>query len=104
VFIDTGARLAEVAGLKLEGEDGGDVDLEGGVLRVTGKGRRQRLLPIGARTTKAIDRYLRKRAQSHYATLPWLWIGKKGRLTDSGIRQMVWQRSLDAGIGQFTRT
>jgi site-specific recombinase XerD len=98
VFIDTGARLAEVTGLRLDSEDGGDMDLDGRVLRVTGKGRRQRLLAIGAKTTKAVDRYLRKRGQSPYRDLPWLWLGKKGRMTDSGIRQMVWRRSTEAGL------
>jgi site-specific recombinase XerD len=98
VFIDTGARLAEVSNLRLDSEDGSDLDLDGGVLRVLGKGRRQRLLAIGAKTTKAIDRYLRKRSQRPDAELPWLWLGKKGRMTDSGIRQMVWRRSTEAGI------
>jgi site-specific recombinase XerD len=81
-----------VAGLRLDTDDGGDIDLEGGVLRVTGKGRRQRLLPIGARTTKAIDRYLRKRAQAPGADEPWLWLGRKGdlmRLTGWKSRSMV---------------
>jgi site-specific recombinase XerD len=99
-FIDTGARLSEVANLRIDSEDGADIDLDGGVLRVTGKGQRQRVLPIGARTVKAIDRYLRKRAQHPQAALPWLWLGKKGRMTDSGIRQMVWRRSEEAGIGR----
>lgn len=101
VFIDTGARLSELADLRLDTEDGGDVDLDGGVLRVTGKGRRQRLLPVGAKATKALDRYLRRRAQHPQAVLPWLWIGAKGRMTGSGIRQMVWRRSEEAGIGRI---
>jgi len=101
VFIDTGARLGEVASLKLAGEDGGDVDLNGGVLRVLGKGRRQRLLPVGARTVKGIDRYLRKRRQHPAAETPWLWLGRRGQMTSSGIRQMIWRRSDDAGIGRI---
>jgi site-specific recombinase XerD len=100
-FIDTGARLAEVANLQLDSEDGGDVDLDGGVLRVLGKGRRQRLLPIGARTVKALDRYIRARARHPRAVEPWLWIGSRGRMTPSGIRQMVWRRSEQAGIGRI---
>src|SRR6266542_2053472 len=101
VFIDSGARLAEVAGLRLLSEDGGDVDLDGGVLRVLGKGRRSRLVPIGPKAARAVDRYLRKRTQHHHAALPNLWIGKKGPMTGSGIRQMVWKRSTAAGIGRI---
>jgi site-specific recombinase XerC len=56
VFIDCGARLSEVANLRVE-----DVDLDIQTLTVIGKGSRVRVLPIGARTVKAIDRYLRAR-------------------------------------------
>jgi site-specific recombinase XerD len=77
-FLDTGARLAEVADLRLDSEDGPDLDLDGGVVRALGKGRRQRLLSIGAKATKALDRYLRKRGQHPHADLPWVWLGKKG--------------------------
>jgi site-specific recombinase XerD len=101
VFIDSGARLGEVAGLQLVAEDGGDVDLDGGVLRVLGKGRRQRLIPVGPRTVKAIDRYIRKRSQHPSADTPWLWLGRRGQMTASGIRQMLWKRSEDAGIGRI---
>jgi site-specific recombinase XerD len=97
-FLDTGARLAEVANLRLDFEDGPDLDLDGGVVRVLGKGRRTRLLSIGAKAAKALDRYLRKRNQHPQAELPWLWLGKKGRMTGSGIRQMFWRRSGEAGI------
>jgi site-specific recombinase XerD len=101
VFIDSGARLGEVAGLQLVSEDGGDVDLDGGVLRVLGKGRRQRLIPVGPRTVKAIDRYIRKRSQHPSADTPWLWLGRRGQMTNSGIRQMLWKRSEAAGIGRI---
>jgi site-specific recombinase XerD len=98
VFLDSGIRLAELAGIRLETPDGSDVDLDGGVLRVTGKGRRTRLVAVGPRTVQALDRYGRKRAQHPHAALPWLWLGKRGQMTTSGIRQMVWRRSTEAGI------
>jgi integrase len=47
---------------------------------------------------KAIDRYLRTRHTHAHAALPWLWLGEKGRLTDSGIVQMLKRRSRDAGV------
>lgn len=101
VFVDTGARLGEVAGLRITSADGGDVDLDGGVLRVLGKGRRQRLLPVGVRTVKALDRYLRKRSQHPAVSTPWMWLGRRGQMTASGIRQMILRRSEDAGIGHI---
>jgi site-specific recombinase XerD len=96
VLIDTGARVAEVAGLRLD-ED--SVDLDEGTLTVLGKGRRIRALPIGAKAIRALDRYLRARAQHPWADEVWLWIGQKGRLTDSGIRQLLERRGVEAGIG-----
>jgi site-specific recombinase XerD len=98
ILIDTGARVAELAGLALEGEN--IVDLDQGVVTVLGKGRRIRVLPIGAKAVRALDRYLRARSQHPYAVEPWLWLGQKGRMTDSGIRQMLERRGLEAGIGK----
>jgi len=33
------------------------------------------------------------------ASLPWLWLGKRGRFTDSGVLQMVRNRGEQAGLG-----
>jgi site-specific recombinase XerD len=93
VFINTGARLAEVAGLNLE-----NVDLDRDELWVVGKGRRERALPIGPKTVKAIDRYLRARRRHKDAALSSLWLGPKGKLTNSGIAQMLKRRCRDADI------
>jgi site-specific recombinase XerD len=103
VLVDTGARRAEVAGLRFTPEDEttNDVDLDQEVLRVIGKGRRERVIPIGRQTVKALDRYLRKRALHPDATLPWLWLGHKGRLTDTGIFQLVRRRGRQAGLGDI---
>jgi len=91
LFIDTGARRAEVANLRWTpaDPDTNDIDLDAGLVRVLGKGRRERLLSIGMKTVKSLDRYLRLREGHAAAATPWLWLGLKGRLTDSGIAQMV---------------
>jgi site-specific recombinase XerD len=99
VFIDTGARLAEVRDLRLRPES--DVDLDGATLRVVGKGDRVRHLPIGRKTVRALDRYLRMRPRHPRADEPWLWLGLKGKMTESGIRQMMQRRSEDAGLGRI---
>lgn len=103
VLIDTGMRRAECAGLRLnpQDEDNNDVDLDQGLLRIMGKGRRERILPIGAKTVKALDRYLRLRARHHAADQEWLWLGHKGGMTDSGIAQVVRRRGRQAGLGDL---
>lgn len=93
-LLDTGARLAEAANLKVD-----NLDLrELGVALVLGKGRRERTLPMGPTTLKAVDRYLRIRARRRGGDSPWLWLGGKGRFTNSGIQQMLKRRSRQAGI------
>lgn len=101
VFIDTGARRAEVANLRYipADETSNDVDLDQGILRVLGKGRRERVVAAGAKTVRALDRYVRMRQRSSHAELPWLWVGRKGRMTDSGIAQVVRERGRQAGLG-----
>jgi site-specific recombinase XerD len=94
VFIDTGARLAEVAGLTV-----GDVNLDSGSVRYTGKGRRIRFNPIGNKTIRALDRYLRLRGRRSDASLPNLWLGRSGPMTAFGIDEAVRRRAASAGIG-----
>ena len=103
VFIDTGARRAEIEGLRWTPADDetNDVDLNTGVLRVIGKGRRERILPVGARSVKALDRYIRLRARHPSAALPWLWLGRKGRMTETGIFQVIRRRGQQAGLGDI---
>ena len=93
IFVDTGARRAEVLGLTLD-----DVDLDGGLLRVTGKGSRTRHVAIGAATTRAVDRYLRARARHPSASLARLWLGKKGALGETGLADLVGRRGREAGL------
>ena len=100
LFLDTGARRSEIAGLRLNPDDPGsnDVDLARGEIRVMGKGGRERVVPIGSKTVKALDRYLRARAQRPDAHLAELWLGKYGPMTDGGLGQMLSHRCRQAGL------
>ena len=101
MFIDTGARLGEATNIRWGPDDDSlnDVDLERGQLRVLGKGGRERILAIGRKTVRALDRYIRVRARRRDASLPYLWLGIKGQMTDSGIRQVIRRRGQEAGLG-----
>lgn len=50
----SGLRVSELCGARLE-----HLDLERGLIRVTGKGSKTRLVPVGSRAREAIGRYLR---------------------------------------------
>ena len=95
LFLDSGLRLAEMAGLSVD-----DVDDELDVAHVLGKGRRPRAAPFGAKTAQALDRYLYERSKHQQAHLPSLWLGEKGKgpLTESGIARIVRRRGEQAGI------
>lgn len=100
VFIDSGLRLSEVANLRLtDDDDTNDVDLDRSILRVVRKGRREGVAFIGKNTNVALDRYIRRaRARHPKAHLEWLFLGRKGRVTPSGMRQIVERRGEQAGI------
>ena len=50
----TGARISEVCGLSV-----GDLDLEAGLVRLYGKGEKERLVPVGSCARRALDDWLR---------------------------------------------
>jgi site-specific recombinase XerD len=93
LFFDTGMRRGELAGLRVE-----DVDFEHDVAIVMGKGRRPRACPFGRKTAQALDRYLRVRGRHTYAETEWLWLGKQGRLGETGVEQVVKRRGREAGL------
>jgi integrase/recombinase XerD len=53
MLIDTGLRASELVGLTL-----GDINLEDGLLKVYGKGNKERVVPIGAKVQRALWKYL----------------------------------------------
>jgi site-specific recombinase XerD len=93
MFVATGIRLGEMTGLRVE-----DVDLDEQVALVVGKGDRGRYVAFGNKATYALDRYLRERRRHAWAEEPWLWLGTKGRLGDSGITQILRRRAEQAGV------
>jgi site-specific recombinase XerD len=94
LFVDTGIRVAEMCGI---GQD--DLDMRADQVTIRGKGDRVRILPFGAKTGTALERYLRLRARHKLAGLPWLWLGGRGReMTPSGVTQMLERRANLAGL------
>ncbi len=95
VLYDTGIRLAECTGLTLD-----DVDIaDRREVRVLGKGRKERTVPMGANAARALGRYIRARRAHREQDRPQLWLGVRGPMTPSGIRQVLERRGTEAGIG-----
>jgi integrase len=93
LLIATGMRAGELVGMRVS-----DLDRDAQVAFVVGKARRPRACPYGAKAAQAIDRYLRVRGRHTQASSERLWLGSKGGLTDSGLRQMMERRGIQAGI------
>jgi len=78
-----GVRVSELAGLNLE-----DLDRSEGWLRVLGKGRKQRQVPLPGKAAGALERYLAERpvVREEHA----VFLNHRGkRLSDRGIRGIV---------------
>ena len=56
LFYSTGVRLSELCGVNLE-----DLDLLADQVKVRGKGRKERIVPVGSRAVLALRRYLNLR-------------------------------------------
>lgn len=103
VLFDTGARRHEVASLRYSptDPDDRDVDLRRGLVHVLGKGGKDNYIALTNKTLTAIEDYLRARRKHPHADEPWLWLGKRGRLTDSGIAQAIRDRGLRVGLSNL---
>jgi integrase/recombinase XerC len=83
-----GLRVSEVVGL-----DDADLDFEGSVLRVRGKGRRERMAPLGSYALRALRRWLPlRKLHRHQAAGPAapVFVNKFGRrLTTRSVARML---------------
>jgi integrase/recombinase XerC len=101
LFYSTGMRLSELAGLSLE-----SVDLLADQARVRGKGRKERIVPIGSRAVLALRRYLNRRED--VARLPGgdrraLFLSRRGKRLGARSVQLAMHRMFDAVGGDDLR-
>lgn len=98
LFYSSGLRLAEICSVRLE-----NLDLDENFIRVTGKGNKTRIVPVGGRARDAVTDYLsnerpalvKKRTSSH------IFISVRGtKLSPDRVRQIVKERAAMAGIAR----
>lgn len=103
LLYSTGMRVAEIVNLDLE-----QVDFAGGMVRVVGKGNKERLIPVGSQALDAVHHYLDRRAallakrrqQGKKVVEEALFINNRGgRLTTRSIERMVQAYAQRAGMG-----
>jgi len=97
----TGARVSEVVGLSIE-----DLDFDEELIRVTGKGSKQRLVPMGRSLQSALRNYLvaegRASLPKGRPTSRVFLNNRGGPLSRQGIDLIIAKRALDAGIDRST--
>ena len=89
LLVATGMRAGELTGLRLA--------LCRSCL-CRGQGPPPPRLALRGNAAQALDRCLRMRRVHPHAASDWLWPGKKGGVTDSGLQQMVDRRATQAGV------
>ncbi|MBF0493785.1 MAG: tyrosine recombinase XerC [Candidatus Omnitrophica bacterium] len=81
----TGIRVSELVGL-----DTGNVDLFSGLIKVRGKGKKERIAMLGKQAQKALRDYLEERGIVGSAKTAVIFVNKGGtRLSDRSVRRLV---------------
>ena len=94
LFYSSGLRLAELAGLAP-----GDVNFADATVRVTGKGSKTRIVPVGSHAATALRAWLAVRNGVPQLDADALFVGAQGRrLGPRAIQARVRQRALQQGI------
>lgn len=88
VLYGAGLRLSEIVSLRLS-----DVNWSEGLLRVRGKGRRERLSPLGRRALEAVKAYL-DADERHVGDTGPVFVGRRGRPIGRRTVQVVVSRWL----------
>jgi len=95
VLYSSGLRLAELHGL-----DVGDIDGGRGLVRVLGKGRKERIVPVGSSAVRAVERYLEATGRGVAGDGP-LFLSERGRrLSRRQIQRVVGERLALAADGE----
>jgi integrase/recombinase XerC len=92
-----GLRVSELVGIDLL-----DLDLQDGFVRVRGKGKRERLAPLGSHAVKAIGRWMKVR-QPDQKNKEALFLNKfGGRITTRSVARMLEKYLRETGLDART--
>lgn len=96
LFYASGLRLSELVNAKLE-----NLSMDEGWIRITGKGSKTRLAPVGKKALAALDRYLKSGRPElvRPKSGSWIFLSIHGaHLTPGRIKQVVRERAEQAGL------
>jgi integrase/recombinase XerD len=96
VMYATGLRASELTGLTVDG-----LDMDLGLVRVLGKGGKERLVPLGREARRWVKRYLGEARESFARGRPsgLLFLSRRGgRLSPTGLWGVVRRHAVTAGV------
>lgn len=104
LFYASGLRIGELTGLSLD-----HVDLQQGLVRVLGKGRKERIVPVGRAALAALGSYLEARGSLQrpgdaVQSAPLFLNVQGGRLGSRGVSQIVLRHLIASGLGKKITT
>ncbi len=89
-----GLRVSELIGLRP-----GDIDTQQGVIRVFGKGQKERLIPLYTQAITRLEYYLQYVRSDFYPTTEQLFLNRSGNgLTRQGVWKIIKRYAMQAGI------
>jgi len=96
LFYSSGLRLSELTHVRMQ-----DLDLREGSVRVTGKGNKTRVVPVGSRARTAIAAWLPLRAELAGPDQPLLFVNAKGRpINPRTVQKRLEMWAVRQGISQ----
>ncbi|MFC2014213.1 tyrosine-type recombinase/integrase [Chloroflexota bacterium] len=95
ILLDTGLRIGELVNLKME-----DVHMDEGYLKVLGKGKKERIVPIGNNAQKVLQRYLfRSRPKPINPVINNVFLSQSSNpLTENSMKLMFTRLSKRSGV------
>jgi len=93
LLYSTGIRVGELTSLRI-----GDIDFFQELIKVKGKGKKERIVPIGSYALKALIEYIEKRPNKKEKNV---FLNKYGKpLTERSVERIIDKYSKKAGIGK----
>jgi len=98
ILYGSGLRVSEVSKLQIDA-----IDFENEMVRIIGKGQKERLVPITPSSGKAIQRYMEARFSRHpdSKSISFLFLNRRnGRLSDRSIARLLDKYSRKIGLAK----
>ncbi len=98
VLLDTGLRIGELVSLQMD-----NANMTEGLLKVMGKGKKERIVPVGNKAQKALQRYIfRNRPNPAHSGIENVFLSVHGTpLTENSVKLMFARLARRSGVSRL---